>query len=89
MWAVLKREYLERVRPRWFLFATPFGPLLFAALMFLPAYIGDNAKASENINRIRILDARGTDLGEIKAYDLGGGLAGNSSATQVLAVEEG
>ena len=36
VWAVFKREYLERVRTRWFLVATLFGPILFGALMFLP-----------------------------------------------------
>ena len=35
LWAVIKREYLERVRTKWFLIATLFGPILFAALMFL------------------------------------------------------
>jgi len=37
-WAIIQREYLERVRSRWFAIATIFGPLLFGALMYLPAY---------------------------------------------------
>lgn len=88
MWAVMKREYLERVRTRWFLVATLFGPALFAALMFLPAYMGDRTKTSDDVNRIRILDASGTNLGQMVAYELGGGIGRDASATQVVQVNE-
>ncbi len=37
-WAVFKREYLERVRTRWFIIATVLGPLLLGAIMVVPAY---------------------------------------------------
>lgn len=86
LWAVVKREYLERVRTRWFLFATLFGPFLFAALMFLPAYLGARTKASEDVARIRILDASGTKLGQLVAFELGGGITGEPSKTQVVVV---
>jgi|GEM_PF-2418383 len=33
-WAVFRREYTERVRSKWFLFATIFGPVLFGGLLF-------------------------------------------------------
>ena len=33
LWVIAKREYLERVRTRWFYIATFFGPLLFGGLM--------------------------------------------------------
>lgn len=88
-WAVFKREYLERVRTRWFLIATLFGPILFGALMFLPAYMGGRTKASQDVNRIRILDATGSNLGQLVAFDLGGGITGDPSATQVMKVTEG
>lgn len=83
LWVVLKREYLERVRTRWFLIATLFGPFLFGALMFLPSYMGQRTKASADAARIRILDATGTNLGQLVAYELGGGIAGDPSRTQV------
>ena len=35
--AVIRREYTERVRSKWFLIGTVFGPLFFGALMVLPA----------------------------------------------------
>lgn len=85
LWAVIKREYLERVRTRWFLIATLFGPFLFGALMFLPAYMGERTKASADAARIRIIDATGTNLGQLIAYDLGGGITGDPSTTQVQA----
>lgn len=86
LWAVIKREYLERVRTRWFVIATLFGPILFAALMFLPAYMGQRTKASDDVRRIRILDATASDLGQLVAYELGGGITGDVSLTQVVRV---
>src|SRR5262245_16646148 len=78
---VIKREYLERVRTRWFVVATVFGPVLFGALMFLPAYLATREKASVDVARIRILDATGSDLGR----SIAGGL-GDSTLTQVVAL---
>ncbi len=86
LWAVVKREYLERVRTRWFLIATLFGPILFGTLMFLPSYLGRGAKASEDVKRIRILDATGTDLGQLVAYEISGGITGDINTTQVRRV---
>ena len=36
--AIIRREYLQRVRSKWFVFATIGGPLLMGALIFVPAY---------------------------------------------------
>lgn len=81
---MLKREYMERVRTKWFVIATLFGPLLFGTLMFLPSYLGSRSKASDDVKRIRILDATGTDLGQLVAYELGGGITGDTATTQVV-----
>ena len=81
--AVLKREYLERVRTRWFVLATLFGPVVFGALMYLPAYMATRSEASADVARIRILDATGTNLGRRIAAELNGGLFGDSSRTRV------
>jgi ABC-2 type transport system permease protein len=72
LWVVAKREYLERVRTRWFIIATIFGPVLFAAIMILPPLVAERSRASENIADILILDATGTDLGDRIAAGLGG-----------------
>src|SRR3990170_3605328 len=37
LWAIIKREYLERVRSKWFLIATFLGPVFFAAIIIIPA----------------------------------------------------
>ena len=60
---VFAREYLERVRTRWFLIATIFGPLVFGALIFVPPWLASRSKASSDVSRIVILDATGTSLG--------------------------
>ena len=41
LWAVIKREYLERVRNKWFIIVTVFGPVFFAMIMVLPLEAGD------------------------------------------------
>lgn len=76
---------MERVRTRWFLVATIFGPLFFGALMFLPAWMTTRSEASADVARIRILDATGTNLGQLVATELNGGVLGDTS-TQVQAV---
>jgi ABC-2 type transport system permease protein len=83
---VLEREYMERVRTRWFLVATIFGPVFFGALMFLPGYVANRSDASADLARIRIIDATGTDLGRLVAIELNGGVTGDTSQTAVVAV---
>jgi hypothetical protein len=58
LWAVTAREYMERVRTRWFVISTVFGPLLFGGLMYLPAYAASRGRASQDVAQIRILDAK-------------------------------
>ncbi len=69
--AVIKREYLERVRSRWFVIATVFGPLMMAVLAVLPAYLASKSTASADVSRIIILDVSGTDLGTRVSRTLG------------------
>jgi ABC-2 type transport system permease protein len=83
LWAVIQREYLERVRTRWFVLATVFGPIVFGTFMYLPAYMATRTRASADVARIRVLDATGTDLGHRVAASLNGGLAGDTTRTRV------
>ena len=39
VWAVIRREYLERVRSKWFIVSTLGGPVLILLLMLVPAYL--------------------------------------------------
>ncbi len=47
IWAVIKREYLQRVRSKWFIISTVGGPLFMAALFVVPAYFGAQSNRSE------------------------------------------
>jgi ABC-2 type transport system permease protein len=83
LWVITAREYLERVRTRWFLFSTVFGPVFFAALMILPAVITRRTKASEDVTRIVVLDATGRELGRRIADGLSLGMTGDTARTRV------
>jgi ABC-2 type transport system permease protein len=63
LWAVIKREYLERVRNKWFIIVTVFGPVFFAAIMVLPAYLSVRGIRDAKVGGIRIVDASGAGLG--------------------------
>ncbi len=71
IFAVIKREYLERVRSKWFVFATVFGPLMMAVLIILPAYLASKSTASNDVGNIVVLDASGGGMGPRVARALG------------------
>jgi len=56
--AVIRREYLQRVRSKWFIFATIAGPLMLIAVSVIPAYFAARSEDSER--NIVIVD--GTDV---------------------------
>src|SRR6476619_2589294 len=64
LWAIIKREYLERVRTRWFVFATVFGPIFFGAMIIIPAVLAKRSKGSTEFTNTRILDATTTGIGQ-------------------------
>ncbi len=47
VWAVIRREYLQRVRSKWFVASTLGGPLLMAALIFLPAQVARRGEEAQ------------------------------------------
>ncbi|HEV8410695.1 MAG TPA: ABC transporter permease [Gemmatimonadaceae bacterium] len=63
LWVVIKREYVERVRSKWFIFTTIFGPVFFAAITILPSYVTMKGMKNAHVATIHILDATGTGLG--------------------------
>ncbi len=69
---ILKREYLERVRTKWFIIVTAFGPVFFFAILLLPAILASRSSASAEVANIRILDATATDVGRRVAARIGG-----------------
>ena len=83
LWVITAREYVERVRTRWFLFSTIFGPVFFAALMILPAIITRRTKASEEASRIVVLDVTGRELGRRVADGLSVGMLSDTARARV------
>jgi ABC-2 type transport system permease protein len=62
--AIIRREYIERVRTKWFIIATLLGPIMFLALTVLPILFVSRTKASPSSANITIIDATGQALGE-------------------------
>jgi len=52
MWAVIRREFMERVRRKWFWVSSVLGPVFFAAVFLLPALFA----ASGGTKRIAVVD---------------------------------
>ncbi len=61
--AVIKREYLERVRTKWFIISTVFGPVFFAVIMVVPGLLTVRNMRASQVTDFRIIDATGTGLG--------------------------
>ncbi len=84
--AVIKREYLERVRSKWFLLSTILGPFFFGVIFIVPMVISARTRSSPDLSHIVILDATGTQLGHRVARTLAGGITGDVSRADVRAV---
>ena len=88
LFAVIGREFGERVRSRWFLLTTLFGPFLFAALTLGPPWLAFRSARSVDLSAMVIVDATGKDVGAGIATELSGGLMGTSKAPKVLATTD-
>jgi ABC-2 type transport system permease protein len=65
LFVVAKREYMERIRSRWFIVMTLLVPAIFSGAMLFPIYVAARSTASAGaLRNIAILDASGTGLGE-------------------------
>jgi ABC-2 type transport system permease protein len=69
LWAIVRREYVERVRTKWFILSTVFAPLLFAALTFLPVLLTNTDNRSV-ARRVLILDSTQQGLGDLVARSI-------------------
>ncbi|MCE9601289.1 MAG: ABC transporter permease [Gemmatimonadetes bacterium] len=63
LFAVIRREYIERVRNKWFVIVTVFGPVFFAVVMILPAYLSVRNIRDAKVADLRVVDATGMGLG--------------------------
>jgi ABC-2 type transport system permease protein len=80
LWAVIKREYMERVRTKWFIISTLLIPLLLGATSVLPVWLAMKTAASSDVGHVAIIDATGTDLGLRVSRVLAGDSARASNA---------
>jgi ABC-2 type transport system permease protein len=80
-WAVFRREYLERIQSRWYIFATVAGPVFFGSVITAPQIFTRKAHPSADVSHIVILDATHTDLGTRIAKALQGGPQSDSLPT--------
>jgi ABC-2 type transport system permease protein len=85
--AIIKREYLERVRTKWFAIATLLGPVLFLAITVLPVLFVSRTKASAETTNITIIDATGTALGQRVGALLSDSSGAKPEVTVVAATE--
>jgi ABC-2 type transport system permease protein len=60
---VFRREYLERVRSRWFLLGTLLGPAFFLLIVLAPRLLGDRNRGTSDLAHVDVLDVTGTGLG--------------------------
>ncbi|MFL5638125.1 MAG: ABC transporter permease [Gemmatimonadaceae bacterium] len=89
LWAIIKREYLERVRSKWFLIATFFGPIFFSAIIIVPAWMASRSKATSDIYNTVILDATSTGFGHRLAVSIAGDSTDSSRMPSVVVVAPG
>jgi ABC-2 type transport system permease protein len=68
--AVIKREYIERVRSKWFIIGTLFGPIFLMGVMVLPGLMTVKNMREAQVTDFQILDATGTRLGSRIAVTL-------------------
>lgn len=57
VWAVIRREYLQRVRSKWFVAATVGGPLFLSAMIVVPAYFA--SQGSRDAREVAVVDGTG------------------------------
>lgn len=60
-WAVLRREFVERVRNKWFVISTVLGPVLMAVFIFLPLIL---AGRGGQVRTVTIVHVGANDFGE-------------------------
>jgi ABC-2 type transport system permease protein len=87
LWAIVKREYLERVRTKWFIFATIFGPIFFGAMIIIPAVMAKRSKSTMEFTNTRILDATTTGIGARIAESMNRGHSPGAIPPQVVIVK--
>jgi len=82
---IVAREYMERVKSRWFLIATLIGPVFMGFMLFLPSLLEQRARSAET-GTVRVLDATADSVGALVVSSLQGGLMGDTARAQLVRV---
>ena len=64
LWAVIRREYLERVQTKAFIIGSALGPVLIAGVLFVPAWLTMRNLRADATSSLIVIDATGAGLGE-------------------------
>jgi len=64
LWAVIRREFLERAQTRAFILGCLLGPVFIAGVIFVPAYLALRNVRVAAASSLIIIDATGAGLGE-------------------------
>jgi ABC-2 type transport system permease protein len=62
LWAVIRREYLERVQTRWFIIGCLLGPVFITGIIFVPTWLTLRNLRADPASLI-VIDATGAGLG--------------------------
>jgi len=86
IWVVVRREFLERVRTKWFVVSTVLGPVLMALLIFLPALMVSRSGAERSIV---VMDVTTSEFGQraTEAMDGRGPLRATRTRVEAAALE--
>ena len=63
LWAVIRREYIERIRSKWFLIGTFLGPVFMLVITVMPIWLASRTKATAGLTNIQVLDATQSPIG--------------------------
>jgi ABC-2 type transport system permease protein len=67
IWAVIRREFVERVRSRWFIVSTVLGPVFVAGVLVVPVVVGSRGARERSV---AVLDVTTTGFGARVTGDL-------------------
>lgn len=85
-WLVIaRREFLERVRTKWFVIVTLLGPLGLLGIVVIPAYLGK--KSAEKAVVVQVVDASQRGVGE--AVAAAGNALGSNYKLEPIAAKAG
>lgn len=84
---IVAREYLERVRSKWFVIATLLAPFFLLLLLLLPAIMGERERRNES-GTIRVLDATPDSVGVLIMSSLRGGISGDTARAEWRAIPD-